>query len=185
MWVREACVASAICSSGIFDVRVGAHQAVGLLECVGKLRVAKARKQRDVDHDLHDLGIHAAKFGSVVGDGVAPGARCSERFGREGDTAEFGQYDRLAAVRVAVKREDAAVRTPPVEQLLGLDLDSLTQPQVLAVDVVVVDADDVDGAASPAVVADHRARRVQRLGQVEKRLHRVALLPTTFRSGTP
>ena len=45
----------------------------------------------------------------------------------------------------------------------------------VGVGVVVVDADDVGGDALPAVVADHRPRRVERLGQVVERLDVVPL----------
>jgi hypothetical protein len=95
---------------------------------------------------------------------------------REGDAAEFGQHDRLPAMRIAVEREDAAAGPAPIEELLGFDLRTVALADVLDVGVAVVDADDVGGAAFPAVVADDRTGRVQRLGEVVESLHRMPVL---------
>ena len=62
-----------------------------------------------------------------------------------------------------------------IEKLLGLDLRAIALSYVLAVGVVVVNPDDVGRAALPAIIANHRARRIERSGQVVKRLDRVPM----------
>ena len=70
----------------------------------------------------------------------------------------------------------------PRQHLVGV----VAPRDALGLVVVVVDADDVGRDALPAVVADHRPRRVERLGQVIERLHVVPLAPgCRAGSGTP
>src|SRR5688500_2430446 len=94
----------------------------------------------------------------------------------EGNAAELGEHDRLASMRVAVEREDTPPGPPPVEQLLGLDLRTIALPQMLDIGIVIMNADNVGGAAFPAVVADDGAGGVERFCQVIQRLDSVPLL---------
>ena len=70
----------------------------------------------------------------------------------------------------------------PRQYLVGL----VAAGDAVRVGVVVVNADDVGRDAFPAVVADHRAGRVERLRQVIERLRRNGARPAlSGRSGTP
>ena len=67
-------------------------------------------------------------------------------------------------------------RPPPVEQLFRIDFRTIALTQMLDVCVIIMNADDIGGAAFPAVIADDRPGSVQRLGQVIQRFHGMPLL---------
>ena len=153
---------------------VFAQQAIGFLEGVGKLRVAKAAEHRRVVDDFHQARVAGIKIRIVFHAGVTPDllALAGRRL-VEGDAAEFGQHDRLAAMWITIQRQDTSAWAAPVEQVaLRRTVAGL---QVFGIVVIVVDAENIGCRRFPAVVADYRPGCVERLGQVIQGFNRIAM----------
>jgi hypothetical protein len=90
-----------------FRCAIGAQQPVRLLKDINELRVAKAAKQEYVRDHFHQLAITLRKLFVAVCNTIAP--RCLYPGWPAlivSNAAKLGQHDRLAAVRIAIKREN-------------------------------------------------------------------------------
>ncbi len=93
---------------------------------------------------------------------------------------------RYVGLRGAVEHEQPAARPLAAEEPRQRRVGVIAARQALRIWIVVVDADDVGGDALPAVVADHRPRRIERVRQVVQRLRRSDAPPgCPAGSGTP
>ncbi|EEF23642.1 conserved hypothetical protein, partial [Ricinus communis] len=149
--------------------------AVRFLERVGELGIAEAAEHEGLVDHFQQISVQRVITLGRMGTGIAPRAVLRRRVRIECDAAEFGKHDGLAAVREAVQGEDASARAALVEQRAHGVGDLVARLQLVRVAVVVMDAQDVGGRRFPAVVADHRAGRVERARQVVQRLDRVAV----------
>ena len=120
-----------------------------------------------MDYCVYQIGEHPCEFVIIFGDRIAPGLPDAllRTFG-ECDTSKLGQHDRLAPMRIAIQRQKPSTRPPAVKQLFGLDLGAIALTQVLDVCLIIMNTDNIGGAAFPAVISDYRAGGVQRLRQV-------------------
>ena len=78
---------------------------------------------------------------------------------------------------VAFEHQQPPARPLAAEQPRQRFVGVIPAREPLRIRVVVVDADDVGGDALPAVVADHRPRRIERLRQVVQAPARSAARP--------
>src|SRR5690606_466428 len=89
--------------------------------------------------------------------------------------AELGEHDRLIVLLDVIEDDHAAARTLATKELRDVLHRSVAFDEEGRPVRVVVDADDVRRDAFPAVVSDHRPRRIEGPPKVIERLHAVPL----------
>src|SRR5690606_28125731 len=150
---------------------IAVEKAIGLLIRVRELRVAEAGEKRERAHDLEELAVTLLEGPRVLDADVSPTAWLA----READSAELGEHDRLIVLLDVIEDDHAAARTLATKELRDVLHRSVAFDEEGRPVRVVVDADDVRRDAFPAVVSDHRPRRIERSRQVIERLHAVPL----------
>src|SRR5205823_8124392 len=88
---------------------------------------------------------------------------CSARIRGVGDASEFGKHDGLIGIRLTLEQQQTTARAFSLEQPRYL-LRAVTLGNALRLVVVIVNADNIGRDTFPAIISDHRARGIKRLG---------------------